>query len=82
MEKGKHVKVKVIICGGDGTVLWVVQLLAEQGINTSFISFGVIPIGTGNDFSRSLGWGGTPLTIRHDHLDPLKRRIVQWLEAE
>lgn len=51
----------MIICGGDGTVLWVIQEIANKGIKFNNIIFGVIPIGTGNDFARSLGWGSKPI---------------------
>lgn len=72
---------KVIICGGDGTVLWVVSLLSTSGINMERITFCIIPIGTGNDFSRCLGWGGSPLRFSRDNILPLKQRILEWLEA-
>lgn len=49
------------MCGGDGTVIWVVELIAKHGIDTDNIVFTIIPIGTGNDFSRCLGWGGSPI---------------------
>jgi diacylglycerol kinase (ATP) len=58
-NKSQHVN--AIICGGDGTVLWVVTLVLKMGVNFENIGFGVIPLGTGNDFSRSLGWGGSPI---------------------
>lgn len=49
---------RVIVGGGDGTVLWVVQELVNAGIDVSKCPIGIIPFGTGNDFSRVLGWGG------------------------
>jgi diacylglycerol kinase (ATP) len=52
------IKCRAIVCGGDGTVLWVVRELIEHGIRIHNVPVGVIPIGTGNDFSRILGWGG------------------------
>lgn len=60
--------VNVIICGGDGTVLWVVSEVLNYGINAGEIQFGIIPIGTGNDFSRSLGWGASPVNFNRDNL--------------
>jgi diacylglycerol kinase (ATP) len=48
----------VIVCGGDGTVMWVVEQIVKMKINIHDIPVGIIPIGTGNDFSRALGWGG------------------------
>lgn len=55
----------VIICGGDGTILWVVEEVVKAGVDMGKVCFGVIPIGTGNDFSRSLGWGTAPVHFHH-----------------
>lgn len=46
-----------VICGGDGTVMWVVTEMANKGINPLLVNLAIIPLGTGNDFSRNLGWG-------------------------
>ncbi len=48
-----------VICGGDGTVTWVISELDKYKIPTSKVPFSIIPLGTGNDFSQSLGWGAT-----------------------
>lgn len=60
MEKVKEnvdrYDMRVVICGGDGSVLWVVKEVIEAGVDIHKIVFGIIPIGTGNDFSRTLGW--------------------------
>ncbi|EER17449.1 diacylglycerol kinase, epsilon, putative [Perkinsus marinus ATCC 50983] len=50
---------KVVIAGGDGTVTWGVDLMTKAGINLEKVAIGIIPYGTGNDFSQSLGWGKT-----------------------
>ena len=42
----------VVVCGGDGSVNTVVKILLDTGKD---IPIGVIPCGTCNDFSRSLG---------------------------
>jgi diacylglycerol kinase family enzyme len=47
----------VIICGGDGTIPWVLSLFKNADIDFKKIAFAVLPIGTGNDFARSIGWG-------------------------
>ena len=49
----------MIVCGGDGTVIWVVSVLLSAEIDLSKCPLGIIPFGTGNDFSRVLGWGPT-----------------------
>ncbi|KAL6189122.1 hypothetical protein ACLB2K_040512 [Fragaria x ananassa] len=54
-------KIRVMVAGGDGTVGWVLGCLSElqkQG-REPVPPVGVIPLGTGNDLSRSFGWGGS-----------------------
>jgi len=33
----------------------------NAGVDPNMLIFGINPIGTGNDFSRSIGWGFEPL---------------------
>ena len=47
-----------VICGGDGTVVWIVNEFANEEIDPMKTPLVVIPLGTGNDFSRNLNWGG------------------------
>ncbi len=54
---------RVIICGGDGTIPWVLTQLLSASLDLAKIVIGIIPIGTGNDFSRSLGWGAKPVKV-------------------
>jgi diacylglycerol kinase (ATP) len=51
----------VQVAGGDGTVGWVLSCLGELQISSpsgNVPPVGIIPLGTGNDLSRSFGWGG------------------------
>lgn len=59
-QKGEK-NIRVVVSGGDGTILWVVGLVMQMGIDINDLAFAINPIGTGNDFSRSLGWGFQPL---------------------
>lgn len=58
MSSQKDSHCYAIVCGGDGTVMWVVTEMVKNGINVKNVPIGIVPLGTGNDFSRSLGWGG------------------------
>ena len=45
-------------CGGDGTAGWVLSVMDNMEFANGPPSIGMIPLGTGNDLSRSLKWGG------------------------
>ena len=46
---------RLFVCGGDGTLNEVVNGVARVPGALAAVSFGVIPLGTGNDFATALG---------------------------
>jgi hypothetical protein len=53
-----HPKLRVLVCGGDGTMCWVLNAIASLNLSKDAIpKMACMPLGTGNDLSRMYGWG-------------------------
>ncbi|KAE9413441.1 hypothetical protein Angca_003738 [Angiostrongylus cantonensis] len=79
-------KYKILACGGDGTIGWVLQCLdiAKQDAACFSPPCGIVPLGTGNDLARVLRWGGgytgeeNPLEILKDVIEADEVRLDRW----
>jgi hypothetical protein len=48
---------RILACGGDGTIGWVAEAVHDANLAPG-AALCPVPLGTGNDFARALGWGG------------------------
>ena len=83
-EKGleeKFWKVKILIGGGDGTILSMVDSFVKHGIDIKFCTFGHIPLGTGNDLANSLGFEDH-INLSKGNIDDLYLILEKYYQAQ
>ncbi|KAF3812834.1 hypothetical protein GH733_019197 [Mirounga leonina] len=74
---------RIVVCGGDGSVSWVLSLIDAFGLHER-CQLAVIPLGTGNDLARVLGWGAfwnknkSPVTILNRVEQASVRILDRW----
>jgi Diacylglycerol kinase accessory domain/Diacylglycerol kinase catalytic domain len=78
LSSNKNLLPRLIIAGGDGTIRSVIQELfnpnnLELCTIASFIPISIVPLGTGNDQARSLGFKHLPFTL--SNVDS----VLEWL---
>nr|CAG4643704.1 EOG090X00MP [Lepidurus arcticus] len=83
----RHVRdYRILVCGGDGTIGWVLQCLDNVGQDSECSSppCAIVPLGTGNDLARVLRWGPgytggeDPMTLLRDVIDAEEIRLDRW----
>ena len=72
-------RLKILLGGGDGTVLRIIEDLFKIKINLHRCIFGNIPMGTGNDLANSMGFGCT-VTLDY-RIKQLQRVLYTYLVA-
>ncbi|MCQ2821176.1 MAG: hypothetical protein MJ252_28280 [archaeon] len=80
LEKYPNNTLKILIAGGDGTVLSIVKEMNKNKINLERLVFGPMPFGTGNDLSNALGFGNT-IKIA-GNIKTLNRILFTYLNAK
>ncbi|RNA03178.1 diacylglycerol kinase epsilon isoform X1 [Brachionus plicatilis] len=51
------IEFKILVCGGDGSIGWILDGLSAYEFKKFKPAVGILPLGTGNDLSRTLNWG-------------------------
>ncbi|XP_045485156.1 diacylglycerol kinase theta isoform X2 [Pieris rapae] len=77
---------KILVCGGDGTIGWVLQCLDNVGQDSQCSNppCAIVPLGTGNDLARVLRWGSgytgceDPMSLLRDVIDAEEIRLDRW----
>uniref|UniRef100_A0AAG5DBT8 Diacylglycerol kinase n=1 Tax=Anopheles atroparvus TaxID=41427 RepID=A0AAG5DBT8_ANOAO len=77
---------RILVAGGDGTVGWVLNTILQMKVEPH-PEVAILPMGTGNDLSRVLGWGAES-PDEFDPIDYLTRiasaetvQLDRWLAA-
>lgn len=73
-------KYKILVCGGDGSIGWVLQCLDNVGQDSQCSNppCAIVPLGTGNDLARVLRWGsGYTGTNRDEEPLSLLRDVIE-----
>ena len=74
-------KVRVLIGGGDGTILSTIEHLIKAGTDINYCLFGHVPLGTGNDLANTLGFSDH-VDISENSLDDFYQIISRYYKAK
>uniref|UniRef100_A0AAR5PEH3 Diacylglycerol kinase n=1 Tax=Dendroctonus ponderosae TaxID=77166 RepID=A0AAR5PEH3_DENPD len=72
---------RILVCSGDGSVGWVLSEIDKLDMHKQ-CQVAVLPLGTGNDLARVLGWGASCDSDAHlpQLLEKYERASVQMLD--
>jgi len=74
---------RIVVAGGDGTAIWAITECKNRDIDLDKLAFAIVPLGTGNDLSRVLGWGATnPRSLFNYEMRRFKTLLREWLRAD
>ncbi|GIX60852.1 diacylglycerol kinase, putative [Babesia caballi] len=83
--KAPEDRIKAVICGGDGSVMWLISEMEAHHIDYSELVFAIVPYGTGNDFARSVNWndfnGIMPFDVNMGQLRRVMERLFNAAEV-
>ena len=83
-EKGlteEFCKIRVLIGGGDGTILSTIENIIKSGTDINYCLFGHVPLGTGNDLANTLGFSDH-VDISENNLDDLYKIFIKYYKAK
>jgi Diacylglycerol kinase catalytic domain len=80
---GAFRNLRILVCGGDGTVSWIIAALERLKLKRKWPPIAILPLGTGNDLARIHGWGGgynneSLIGILEDVADSYISLLDQW----
>ena len=77
----KFQKIKTLIGGGDGSTLLTIENFAKYGIDFEYCIFGNVPLGTGNDLAKTLGFSDH-IDISENNIGKLYKLLYKYYNAK
>lgn len=67
----------LVVCGGDGSIASVLDCIYKMSLD---LAPGIVPLGTGNDLARELGWMGMRSASVSELIDSIRSAVVRRLD--
>ncbi|XP_053991496.1 diacylglycerol kinase theta-like [Hylaeus volcanicus] len=82
LDEEKKNCIITIAAGGDGTVMHIINQIFAYNIDSTYVTFGVLPYGTGNDFAKAFGWKNANISnVFNKNLKRLRELVFQWINC-